>query len=161
MALASDIVCITQIPIDDGFWVPWSPHSIGQEWPFCWHVLTMVDHYSRRVMGFRVFPKALTTKDVIQAIEDTMAIEGVRPEDIVSDRGPQFDNDDMKKWCKGKSIDWRHGKVGEHGSIAVIERYHRSLKSECTRRIIVPNVLEDLVEELKAWTEYYNGERPH
>lgn len=56
---------ITQVPIDDGFWVPWSPHSIGQEWLFCWHVFSIVDHYSRRVMGFRVFPKALSTDDVI------------------------------------------------------------------------------------------------
>ena len=112
-------------------------------------------------MGFRVFPKALSTDDVIQAIEDTMAIEGFRPEDIVSDRGPQFDNEDMKEWHKENGIHWRHGAIGQHRSIAVIERYFRTLKSECTRRIIVPSVLESFNEELKVWVEYFNAHQPH
>ena len=43
----------------------------------------------------------------------------------------------------------------------VIERYYPLLKSECSRRITVLSVLEDYVEELKVWTEYYNGERTH
>lgn len=59
-----------------------------------------------------------------------MAIEGVRPEDIVSDRGPQFDNEDMEELYKDNDIDWRYGKVGEHGSITMIEQFNRTLKSE-------------------------------
>jgi len=84
-----------------------------------------------------------------------------KPKHIVADRGEQFDCDIFHEWCDERDIQWRHGKVGEHGSIAVIERFNRTLKGECTRRIIVPNVLDDFVEEVEVFAEYYNGERPH
>jgi len=112
-------------------------------------------------MGYRIFPKALTTEDVTRTLEDIMANEGVRPGDIVFDKGPQFFCEEMRQWCKDNGIDWRYGKVGEHGSVAVIERYFRTLKTECTRRILVPNVLEAFDEELKIWVEYFNAHRPH
>lgn len=150
-------VDITQVPIDDGYWVPWSPFAILQQCPFCWHVLSVIDHYSRHVIGSRVFPKAPTGQQVTDAMSD-MAI---KPKHIVTDRGQQFDCKTFHKWCSDRGIQWRHGKVCQHGSIAVIERFNRTIKTEWTRRIMVSNVLEDFVEELEVFVEYYNGERPH
>ena len=42
----------------------WLPFSIAQLWPFSWWVACVVDHYSRRVMGFAVFPKEPKSVDV-------------------------------------------------------------------------------------------------
>lgn len=99
-------VDITEVPIGDGFWVPWSPYAIPQQWPFCWHVLSIVDHYSRRVIGFRVFHKQPTQQQVADAMTDMTA--GVKPKHIVADRGVQFDCDIFHNWCRDNNVKWRH-----------------------------------------------------
>ncbi len=48
-------VDLTLVPTTAGFWVPWLPFSILQLWPCSWRVACVVDHYSRRVMGFALF----------------------------------------------------------------------------------------------------------
>ena len=47
----------TLVPTSAGFWVPWLPHAVPQCWPFCWWVACVVDHFSRRVVGFTVFER--------------------------------------------------------------------------------------------------------
>ena len=42
---------LTLIPIDQGFETPWSPNSLPQKHPYCWYVLSVVDHFSRRLAG--------------------------------------------------------------------------------------------------------------
>ena len=46
---------LTVVPTALGFWVPWLPNSLTQQFPFCWWVGVVVDHYSRRIMGISVF----------------------------------------------------------------------------------------------------------
>ncbi len=46
---------LTAVPISGGFWTNWIPNAIWQRWPVCWWLLNVVDHYSRRSMGFAVF----------------------------------------------------------------------------------------------------------
>ena len=48
---------LTLVPTDHGFWLPISPDALPQEHPYCFHVLNVIDHFSRRYMGFAVFPK--------------------------------------------------------------------------------------------------------
>src|SRR5262249_50288076 len=47
-------VDLTTIPIGSGFWTSWLPFALPQRWPFCWWVAVVMDHFSRRVMGFAV-----------------------------------------------------------------------------------------------------------
>jgi hypothetical protein len=54
----------------------------------------------------------------------------------------------LKAWCKRKGIRPRFGAVGKYGSIAVVERFIRTLKDECTRRIVVPLRRCDMRREL-------------
>ncbi len=51
--------------------------------------------------------------------------------------------------------------MGEHGSIAIIERFIRSMKSECTRRIRVPFGLDAMRREVTFYATWYNEHRPH
>src|SRR5262245_33472296 len=56
------------------------------------------------------------------------------PKNLISDRGVQFTWDGFDPGCRSRGIRHRFGAVGKHGSIAIIERLMRTLKSECTRR---------------------------
>jgi hypothetical protein len=52
--------------------------------------------------------------------------------------------------------------VGKYGSLAVIERCIRSVKSECTRRLIlVPYRLATFEHELALYFAWHNEHRPH
>ena len=53
------------------------------------------------------------------------------------------------------------GAVGKHGSIAIVERFIRSMKHECTRRLVVPLRREGTPREIAFYAEWYNTHRPH
>jgi len=47
-------------------------------------------------------------------------------------------------------------------SIAVVERFIRTMKTECTRRLpLVPYQRTALRRELALYVDWYNGHRPH
>ena len=51
------LVDLTTVPIGQGFSCPWSPLSLSQVWPFCYWVCIILDHFSRRIVGFALFMK--------------------------------------------------------------------------------------------------------
>ncbi len=51
--------------------------------------------------------------------------------------------------------------MGKHGSIAVVERFMRTLKDECTRRSLVPLDIARMRAELQTYVAWFNTERPH
>ena len=51
--------------------------------------------------------------------------------------------------------------VGQHGSIALIERFIRTVKDEATRRILVPQRGSTFRRELDYFFAWYNACRPH
>ena len=57
-------VDLTTVPIFSGFWVPWLPNALPQYWPFCWWMVVVVDHISRRAVGFYVSRRPPTTRAV-------------------------------------------------------------------------------------------------
>src|SRR6516164_1677870 len=48
-------VDLTIVPTQAGFWCSWLPCALPQHWPFCWWVVVLLDHYSRRVMDWALF----------------------------------------------------------------------------------------------------------
>jgi putative transposase len=154
-------VDLTVVPTKAGFWVPWSPFCWLQVWPFCWWVAVVVDHYSRLVVGFAVFPKDPTSLETRNFLGRVFHNAGQAPKHIISDKHRIFFNDDYKRWCRRKKISPRYGAVGKHGSIAIVERFIRSLKMECTRKLFVPLRLQEMRDELSFYTTWYNEHRPH
>jgi transposase InsO family protein len=51
-----------------------------------------------------------------------------------SDKGKQFCCQGFKDWCQRKRLRPRFGAIGQHGSIAVVERFIQTVKIECTRK---------------------------
>lgn len=153
-------VDLTTVPTGTGFWVPWMPFALPQSWPFCWWVAIALDHFSRAVVGFAVFPKRPTSAEVQRFLDRAIRRSGTSPKYIITDKGRQFWCDAFKQWCRRRGIQPRFGAVGKFGSIAVVERYMRSLKSECTRRILVPLTLTTMRREIALYVLWYNQFRP-
>ncbi|HBT75363.1 MAG TPA: hypothetical protein DEB39_00215 [Planctomycetaceae bacterium] len=133
------------MPSTDGLWTPWAPNALTQIHPYSWYILIVIDHYSRRIMGFDVFERQPTANQVISTMQRICTENGVKPKYLISDQGVQFVADEFKSWCKANNIKQRFGAIGKHGSIAVVERLHLSMKNECTRRILVPISRKDMI----------------
>jgi transposase InsO family protein len=154
-------VDLTLVPTRAGFWVPWLPFSAPQAWPFCWWVAVAIDQFSRRLVGFAVFPKMPTSPEVCQFLQRAIRASGNTPKYIVTDKGKQFWCRCYKNWCKRRGIRPRYGAIGKPASIAIVERFIRSLKQECTRCILVPMSLVAMRREVSSYTTWYNRHRPH
>lgn len=164
-------VDFTAVPTMSGFWTSWSPNALPQQFPFCYWVFIIIDHFSRKVVGFSLFNKPPSAKEIVDALK--MACKRIKgkPGHIISDKGSQFFPSTAKpenrkdhpyhKWCKRMKIQTRFGAVGKYGSIAIVERFNRTLKDECTRKIFVPFCFEKMREELAIFITWYNELRPH
>lgn len=83
------------------------------------------------------------------------------PKYLICDKGGQFWWDGFRSWCDRKGIRPRFGAVGQHGSIAIVERLILTVKNECTRRILVPYRRQKFLRELSDFGDWYNVWRPH
>ena len=155
-------VDLTVVPTGAGFCCSWLPFALLQRWPFCFWVAVAEDHFSRRVMGVATFEKEPTSLDVRAFLGRAIAKAKKKPRYIVCDRGSQFDCKAFRKWCKRKGIKKpRYGAVGQHGSIAVVERFILTLKTILGCLLLIPYRRDKFREELLAAVEWYNKFRPH
>lgn len=155
-------VDLTTVPTSSGFWTSWLPFALPQWWPFCWWLAVVMDHYSRRVVGFTVFKRQPTSEKVRQFLGQVLAKVGEAPKYLVSDHGKQFACVAFKEWGRRHAIRQRLGAVGKPGSIAVVERFIRTLKEEGLAVLaVVPLLRRSLHREVSLFMGWYNSERPH
>ena len=154
-------VDLTAVPVGAGFWAPWLPFALPQCWPFCWWVAVVIDHYSRRAMGFTVSPTRPKSITVRAFLGRTIVSAGATPKYLVCDKDTIFWCAGFKQWCRRKGIRPRYGAVGQHGSIAVVERFIRTMKDERIRRILVPQRRNRFRSEVRTFVTWYNQYRPH
>ena len=153
-------VDLTVVPLVCGFWIPWLPYAVAQGWPFGAWVGVVLDHFSRTVVARGVFDKQPTAKQICALLERAVRDAGTAPRHIVSDQGVQFQGE-YRAWCRRREVKPRFGAVGQHGSIAVVERFIRSMKHEAFAPILVPMSLRLLARELDAYLVWYHEHRPH
>ena len=155
-------VDLSVAPTAIGFWVSWTPGSLFQIWPFCWWFALVIDHYSRRCMGFALFKNKPTSLQVRRFLGRVIKQAGTTPKHLVCDQRSQFTNNDFKEWCKRKlGRKPRYGAVGKHGSIAVIERFIRTFKDTYLRKILIPYNMKQMRLEMTVFIQWYNLYRPH
>lgn len=154
-------VDLTTVPMTRGFWVPWLPWALPPRWPFCWWVAVVVDHFSRRIMGFDVFNQTPTSVAIRQLLGRVIREAGSSPAHLITDHGSQFTDAGSRLWCKRRRIRQRFGAVGKYGSISVVERLIRTMRHEALRRILVPLDRRSHCRELGFFVEWYNEHRPH
>ena len=85
---------------------------------FPW-LAVVIDHYSRRLMGFAVFPKRPDSVSVRSFLGRTIARANATPKYFVCDKDKIFWCEGFKRWCRRKRIRPRYGAAGQHGSIAL------------------------------------------
>jgi len=154
-------VDLATVSILGGFWTSWLPFALPQCWPFCWWVAVVLDHYSRRMMGFVVFAQQPTSTQVRVMLGRTIHSAGRAPKYLICDKGRQFWCPAFKDWCRRRAIKPRYGAIGRHGSPAVIERFILTVKPHCTRVILMPTRRDKMREELNRFAKWYNDSRPH
>jgi transposase InsO family protein len=155
-------VDLTVVPTSAGFWASWLPFALPQCWPFCWWLVAVLDHYSRRALTIAVFNKQPCSEQLRQVLGQLIARLGTAPKYLVTDAGTQFDCAGFKHWCLRHSIRHRMGAIGKRGSIAVIERFIGSVKREGVRPLhVVPLLRRALHREVELYRLWYNGDRAH
>jgi putative transposase len=153
-------VDITRVSTLLGFWVPWFPFCLLPVWPFCWHVALVLDQFSRSLVAFGIFKQEPAGADICALLDRAVVVFGRAPRHIVSDRGTQFEGE-YRQWCRKNGAKPRFGAVGQHGSIAVLERLILSLKSELLWRILIPYSPVQMEAAVAAYQLWYNEHRPH
>jgi putative transposase len=152
---------LTVVPIGSGFWTSWLPFALPQCWPFCWWVTVVIDHFSRRIVDLAVFAGKPDYRAVCAFLGRSFSRRG-KPTYLICDRDSIFDCDVFRRWVKRRGIKPpRYGAVGKHGSIAVIERFFRTFKTELTRQIAVPSRRRDFRQDVVRYIDWYNEHRPH
>ncbi len=156
---------ITVVSTAQGFAVPWFPFSLPNVWPLSWHVGVVLDHFSRKVLATGVFFREPSSAQMCVLMQRAVDNAGALPRHIVSDKGCQFHGRDedtqYQLWCKQRGIRMRFGAVGRKGSIAVVERFILSLKTEHLRRVLVPFGVRQMAALVDAYARWYNVHRPH
>lgn len=113
-------------------------------------------------MGVAVFQQVPSSQDVRAFLGRTMQTVRATPKYVICDRGMEFDNAGFRAWCRNKNIRPRYGAVGQHGSIAVVERFILTLKTYLLGRLaIVPLRRQAFRQELLSFVGWYNEHRPH
>jgi transposase InsO family protein len=96
---------------------------------------------------------------VCEMLERAVERVGRAPKYTVTDQGPQFWGA-YRGWCERHGVKPRYGAVGEHGSLAVIERFFLTLKSEAMWSSGCPTVWA-MRAELLAFVRWHDAYRPH
>ena len=149
------------VPTQLGLWCAWWPFALPQHWAFCWWLALVVDHHSRRIMGFALFRQPTASVDIRAFLGRVIRAAGSVPKYIVSDKGSQFWCTGYKRWCKQHGIRPRFGAIGKHGSIAVIERLIGTIKRECLAGSTIPYRREGMRRVVQLVVGWYNDHRAH
>lgn len=152
---------LSVVPIVSGFWTTWLPNALPQCWPFCWWIAVIVDHYSRRVMGVGTFLRQPTSEQVRAFAGRTIHSTSAAPKLLICDRGCQFDCYCFRRWCGRRGINVRYGAIGQHGSIAIVERTIRTLKEKFRQLLFIPMRRDLFRKEIELIAQWYNTARPH
>ncbi len=145
---------LTIVPTVSGFGTPGVPCALPPGGPFGGWVAVASDPYSRGLMSRAVFPPKPDSRTVGTLLESVIGSVDARPQDLVCDQ-------DQVCWCQTCKDGWRRneikprsGAVGEHGSLAVVERALRTRKNEGTGRILVPPRRGEFHRALMSWLDW-------
>jgi putative transposase len=127
---------------------------------FAYKLVVVLDLFSRLPLEFGVFRKEPTAKQVLDVLDRAIRRHG-RPGHFVSDQGSQFTAEVFRERLEALSIGQRFGAIGQYGSIAVIERFWRTLKSLLGVKLWPPLSAAHLEARVEFALAYYSQLRPH
>ena len=117
----------------------------------------VIDWYSRYVLSWEL-SNTMESVFCVRALK--RALGRGKPEIFNTDQGSQFTSEEFTDVLLGNSIKISMDSRGRALDNIFVERLWRSLKYECIYLNDYENVPE-LLEGLRWWFKFYNGERPH
>jgi putative transposase len=129
-----------------------------------YYLCTILDDFSRYILAWQLSP-TMGAEDVKQTLNGAIADTGIthikvkhRPR-LLSDNGPAFISDPLKKFLKSYRMDHVRGAPYHPQTQGKIERYHRSMKSIIKLdNYYLPSHLEQAITD---FVYYYNNQRYH
>ena len=120
----------------------------------------VLDGFSRFPLAARVFLQEPTAQSILRLFE--AAVERfATPRHLVTDQGSQFIAKEFLDRLKQLGVMHRFGAVGKIGSIALIERFWRTLKQHLALKTFKPLVRDELEQRLVLGLHHYAFLRPH
>jgi transposase InsO family protein len=126
---------------------------------FSFKLAVILDVFSRAPLAARVFYQEPTGRDIAKLLTRTARRFGP-PRHSVSDQGAQFKSGPFRKALARHGIKHRYGAIGKTGSIAIIERFFRTLKAIAGVRLRPPLLRRDLESRLAPASSTTSGSVP-
>lgn len=127
---------------------------------FSFKLAVVFDVFSRAPLAARIFLSEPDGSAIARLFRRTARRFGP-PRHLVSDRGSQFTSAAFVETMSRCAVRHRYGAVGRTGSIALIERFFRTLKATAGLRSRPPLLARNLAYSLDQAFEYYLFLRPH
>jgi transposase InsO family protein len=129
---------------------------------FTFKLAVILDVFSRMPLAAQVFTKEPTAAEMASLL-DHAVVKHSTPKHFVSDQGAQFTSGVFCNALQTRGIKQRFGAIGKTGSIAIIERFWRTLKDLARLRLAfnLPLAPGDLAHRLQLSFSYYAHSKPH
>jgi len=122
-------------------------------------LICVLDGHSRFIVSWDM-RGAMTDKDVGVVVQKAVeAFPGERPR-VITDNGKQFVGKEFKEFIGIHGLTHTRTSVNYPQSNGKIERFHKTIKSECVRRRAIVD-LDHAREVLSPYVEHYNHKRLH
>lgn len=96
---------------------------------------------------------------MVEFLERLEPIYGL-PKALSTDNGSEFCSKAFVRWCADKRIEVRYISPGKPVMNPFIESFNGRLRDECLNQSVFLDVVQ-ASEEILAWREDYNEQRPH
>jgi len=121
-------------------------------------IVNIMDEGSRRALWTEAH-SSISAKKLVTILDQVLAYRG-KPKYIRCDNGPEFISKKLQAWAAQQGIELKFIQLGKPSQNGLIERLNKTLRIECLN-LHWFNSMEELNEELQAWSMAYNFERPH
>jgi len=127
---------------------------------FSFKLAVVFDAFSRAPVSARLFLREPSGRQAARLLR--RAVQSLNPlRHLGTDRGAQFTSQVSRRTVKTLAIRHRYGAIGRTGSIALIERFFRTLKTTARLRSRPALLRADLEQRLVLVFAYYLWQRPH
>jgi len=127
---------------------------------FRFKLAIVLDVFSRMPLAGKVFTREPSAHDMVALVEYAAAKHGA-PKHFVTDQGSQFTSDVFRAALISLGVMQRFGAVGATGSIAIIERFWRTMKEMLVLKTRPPLTAFALNQRLLSGLRYYAYLKPH
>lgn len=119
---------------------------------------TIVDIYSR--LCPEIFVSVSMKHHLPLKILEKLRLQGLKPESIILDNGPEFKNYAFDLWSKEHDVSLHFIDPGEPVQNAYIESFNGKFRDECLNERAFGSIA-DAKHFIKKWLVHYNEDRPH